>query len=428
MRGCSSTWCASGVAALTSAFLLWGVLACDARPFDPALVVLPAFLLAGLPPSEDRIGDCPSARALVGEACLERSGLAATLPRLLDCPDGGFDVRVEDAFAGAEGAVLRSGEAGSPRLGAADAREGAVLRSGEAGSPRLGAADAREGTEGAVLRSVEAGSPRLGAADVREGAVLRSGEACLERSGLAATLPRLLDCPDGGFDVRVEDAFAGAEGAVLRSGEAGSPRLGAADAREGAVLRSGEAGSPRLGAADAREGTEGAVLRSVEAGSPRLGAADAREGAFEAIGGSCCDRLARAVTCEPVVSMWGGWRGRSDPHQAAPPRERAARAAGQHAAHARTHVSHTHAHTAPLRTHSAAVASRRQCAGRSPRPVLWRSRAKPELRTCNPPGLHGRSPSRVRWPRTPKFVVLTVHFFLKPRSGPVCRAIVTGSD
>ena len=269
MRGCSSTWCASGVAALTSAFLLWGVLACDARPFDPALVVLPAFLLAGLPPSEDRIGDCPSARALVGEACLERSGLAATLPRLLDCPDGGFDVRVEDAFAGAEGAVLRSGEAGSPRLGAADAREGAVLRSGEAGSPRLGAADAREG-------------------------------------------------------------------------------------------------------------------------------------AFEAIGGSCCDRLARAVTCEPVVSMWGGWRGRSDPHQAAPPRERAARAAGQHAAHARTHVSHTHAHTAPLRTHSAAVASRRQCAGRSPWPVLWRSRAKPELRTCNPPGLHGRSPSRVRWPRTPQ--------------------------
>ena len=338
MRGCSSTWCASGVAALTSAFLLWGVLACDARPFDPALVVLPAFLLAGLPPSEDRIGDCPSARALVGEACLERSGLAATLPRLLDCPDGGFDVRVEDAFAGAEGAVLRSVEAGSPRLGAADAREGAVLRSGEAGSPRLGAADAREGTEGAVLRSVEAGSPRLGAADVREGAVLRSGEA----------------------------------------------------------------GSPRLGAADAREGAEGAVLRSVEAGSPRLGAADAREGAFEAIGGSCCDRLARAVTCEPVVSMWGGWRGRSDPHQAAPPRERAARAAGQHAAHARTHVSHTHAHTAPLRTHSAAVASRRQCAGRSPWPVLWRSRAKPELRTCNPPGLHGRSPSRVRWPRTPQ--------------------------
>jgi len=321
MRGCSSTWCASGVAALTSAFLLWGVLACDARPFDPALVVLPAFLLAGLPPSEDRIGDCPSARALVGEACLERSGLAATLPRLLDCPDGGFDVRVEDAFAGAEGAVLRSGEAGSPRLGAADAREGAVLRSGEAGSPRLGAADAREGTEGAVLRSVEAGSPRLGAAD-------------------------------------------------------------------------------------------------------------AREGAFEAIGGSCCDRLARAVTCEPVVSMWGGWRGRSDPHQAAPPRERAARAAGQHAAHARTHVSHTHAHTAPLRTHSAAVASRRQCAGRSPRPVLWRSRAKPELRTCNPPGLHGRAarPESVGH-EPPKFVVDGSFFFQsEPRSGPVCRAIVTGSD
>ena len=75
--------------------------------------------------------------------------------------------------------TVRSGDAGSPRLGGADAFGGAVLplrsggaaRRGDAGSPRLGGAEAFGGAI-VPLRSGGAGSARLGAADgFEEGAL-----------------------------------------------------------------------------------------------------------------------------------------------------------------------------------------------------------------------------------------------------------------